>query len=54
MVQAVQIVQTVEIKTLADEQRDSRVQPDRDELSWLVAYSWPTVEHKGLKSAFSL
>ena len=53
MVQAVQIVQTVEIKTLADEQRFSRP-PDHDELSWLVAHSWPTVEHKGLKSVFSL
>jgi hypothetical protein len=53
MVQAVQIVQTVEIKTPADEQW-FHVQSDRDELSWLVAHSWPTVEHKGLKSAFSL
>jgi hypothetical protein len=35
----VQAVQTVEIKTLADEQW-FHVQPDRDELYRLVAHSW--------------
>jgi hypothetical protein len=53
MIQAVQIVQTVEIKNLADEERFSH-STDRHELLGSSPIAGPTLEPKGLNSAFSL
>src|SRR5262247_2922363 len=51
MVQAVQIVQTVETETLVDEQSFSR--PSGSRRAVLLVHSRSTVEQKGLKSTLS-